>query len=122
MPNICTDIQEFHEKFDLDFGSMNGHMQNFRVTFMNEELTEYIRATSSGDKEGQLDALVDLVYVAVGTAYLHGWNFQEAWDRVHAANMTKVRAQHAKDSKRGSHFDVVKPEGWVPPNLKDLVE
>jgi hypothetical protein len=34
--------------------------------------------------------------------------------------MKKVRAQAAEDSKRMSKFDVVKPEGWTPPNLADI--
>lgn len=50
-----------------------------------------------------------------------GFNFREAWRRVHEANMGKVRARRAQDSTRGSVFDVVKPPGWVAPDLSDLV-
>lgn len=71
--------------------------------------------------EGMLDGLVDLVYVALGTAQLHGFNFSEAWNRVHEANMTKVRVQRPNESKRNSIFDVVKPPGWVAPSHRDLV-
>jgi predicted HAD superfamily Cof-like phosphohydrolase len=72
--------------------------------------------------EESLDGLVDLVYVAIGTAYMHGFDFQSAWDRVHEANMKKIRAPSAEASKRKSSFDVVKPEGWEPPTHTDLVE
>ena len=94
-----------------------------------------------------LDALVDLQYVLLGTAHLMGFNtdakivkqvqetpdempkpwsfvvnrFEEAWDRVQKANMTKVRTKNPADSKRKSEYDVVKPEGWEPPQLHDLV-
>ncbi len=71
--------------------------------------------------EKALDGLVDLVYVALGTAWLMGLDFPEAWRRVHAANMQKVRAQRKEESARGTTFDVVKPAGWQPPNLSDLV-
>ena len=67
-------------------------------------------------------ALVDLVYVAIGTAHLHGFDFEEAWRRVHHANMQKIRTPNAEASTRGSKHDVIKPEGWEPPSHTDLVE
>jgi predicted HAD superfamily Cof-like phosphohydrolase len=88
---------------------------------MQEELDEYSSARSDSNLAGQLDALVDILYVAIGTAYQHGFDLAEAWRRVHEANMQKVRVQKFQDSTRGSLFDVVKPPGWVPPNLEDLV-
>jgi len=87
---------------------------------MKEELDEYRESVFVGDLEGQLDALVDLVYVALGTAYLQGFDFNEAFRRVHEANMKKVRARQKSDSKRASSYDVVKPVGWTPPDLSDL--
>jgi predicted HAD superfamily Cof-like phosphohydrolase len=121
----CDDIRAFHEKFELDYNgaaqALSLHLTQFRTKFMEEELDEYVVACVVQDLEGQLDALVDLVYVALGTAYLQGFAFREAWNRVHAANMTKVRAARPADSKRGSGFDVVKPATWVAPQLKDLV-
>jgi len=88
---------------------------------MNEEWQEYCDAHVVDDLEGMLDALVDLTYVVLGTAYLHGFDFNEAFRRVHEANMKKVRAEAKTDSKRGTAYDVVKPEGWTPPDLGDLV-
>lgn len=97
------------------------------------------------DQEGSLDAIVDLLYVAFGTAELFGafkpqqcsscsgvvgcnrdmcqrTILEEAWDRVQEANMKKVRVKTAGDSKRGSKWDVKKPDGWKPPSLTDLVK
>ena len=119
---MMKDIKEFHEKFGLAYNGrprdLSKELSDFRVHFMLEELDEYRDSNHLVDK---LDALVDLVYVALGTAYLHGFDFDEAWRRVHEANMKKVRAEVATDSKRGSTFDVVKPDGWAPPDLSDLV-
>lgn len=67
------------------------------------------------------DALIDLVYVALGTAYLHRFPFNEGWARVQEANMRKVRANKKSDSKRRTTHDVVKPPGWRSPELDDLV-
>jgi len=119
-------IKEFHTKFRLEYNdkprALPKDLGYFRTEFMDEELSEYVYATNIDDKEKQLDALVDLVYVAVGTAYLHGFDFNEAFRRVHEANMKKVRAVDVKDSKRRSTYDVVKPEGWTAPDLSDLVK
>lgn len=123
---LMPDILAFHQKFGLLYGgptrALPVELATFRQRFMQEELDEYCEADAHGDKAKMLDALVDLVYVALGTAHLHGFNFDEAWRRVHLANMAKVRVERPEDSKRGSGFDVVKPPGWTPPDLSDLVK
>jgi predicted HAD superfamily Cof-like phosphohydrolase len=139
--DLFNDIREFHEKFDLKYvgppRTLPEELAMFRAGFMAEELGEY---AFGGDRvdidilvsivkedlkptnlEDQFDALIDLVYVAIGTAYMQGFDFNEGWRRVHEANMKKVRAATAVDSARGSTYDVVKPDGWQAPSLKDLV-
>lgn len=138
-----ADIADFHQKFGLSYVGpprvLPQDMANFRKRFMDEELEEYGQHEAGARLERwvaarpdvanyafhldqMLDALVDEVYVVLGTSYLHGFNFREAWRRVHAANMKKVRAERASDSKRGSTFDVIKPPGWEAPSHIDLVE
>lgn len=125
------DIRAFHEKFKIDYRGkprmLPQDLQDFRIKFMREEVDEYELALNTpGDisksLHDSLDALVDLVYVALGTSHMHGFNFAEAWRRVHLANMMKRRTLSASDSKRGSTYDVVKPEGWQPPDHTDLIE
>jgi predicted HAD superfamily Cof-like phosphohydrolase len=121
------DIVEFHRKFGQAYDGpprfLPDDLHSFREKFMKEELQEYIDGVIVDDKARQLDALVDLVYVALGTAYLHGFDFREAWRRVHRANMSKVLANPEGDTRshRDVKYDIVKPEGWVPPNHDDLV-
>jgi predicted HAD superfamily Cof-like phosphohydrolase len=116
-----ADIEEFHIKFGIAYDGpprlLPKELEQFRIKFLAEELVEYITGDASADK---LDALVDLAYVLLGTAHLHGYNFREAWRRVHEANMKKVRVERASDSKRGSAFDVIKPPGWTAPDHSDL--
>lgn len=122
---MTADIREFHEKFDLAYNgeprTLDRELFKFRHGFMEEELDEYRVGYEEDNREKQLDAIVDLVYVAIGTAYIQGFPFAKAWQRVHKANMAKVRATDASQSKRGSTSDVVKPEGWTAPDLSDLV-
>ena len=99
MTDFVKDIADFHEKFGLEYNGpprkLPADVSAFRRLFLQEELDEYGASVS---KVGQLDSLVDLVYVALGTAYLHGFDFAEAWRRVHIANMKKVRAAPRKMS------------------------
>lgn len=125
-------------------------MALFRIGFMCEELAEYAQASGFvnisralneihqfikdgkrwmvnrlelRDMEKQLDSLVDLQYVLLGTSYLQGFDFNEAWRRVQGANMAKVRVEaDLQGSTRGSKYDVVKPRGWKPADLSDLVK
>lgn len=63
------------------------------------------------DMAAQADALVDLVYVALGTAVMLGLPWNALWDDVHRANMAKERGV----THRGHAVDVTKPAGWQPP-------
>lgn len=119
-------IREFHQRFELEPQSpkpalLQGEMAHFRAMFLEEELGEYHDSCSRGDLAGAADALVDLVVVALGTAYLMNLPWNELWNEVMRCNMAKVRAQHAGESKRGSSFDVVKPEGWTPPRIHEIL-
>lgn len=65
-----------------------------------------------------LDALVDLGYVALGTAHFHHFPYDAAWAEVQRANMTKERGPTAK---RGHALDVRKPIGFNPPNIDKVI-
>lgn len=109
-------VKEFHQHFQIPQQPGHPMMHTAKVKHLVEELTEYIKAVYDGDREAQLDALVDLVYVALGAAYMDNFNFNDAFEHVHECNMKKVR----KSTPR-SEWDVVKPEGWEAPNLKGFV-
>jgi predicted HAD superfamily Cof-like phosphohydrolase len=119
---MIQDIADFHEKFGLEGPTRptlgDRELIDFRVKFMNEELREFTDAIDIGSITDAFDALIDLTYVVLGTAHMMGLPFQAGWDAVHEANMQKQKASaDGSDSKRGSRFDVIKPEGWQPPDL-----
>jgi predicted HAD superfamily Cof-like phosphohydrolase len=124
------DVLAFHYKYDVRTSLVDKphiparDVLDFRRKFLQEELDEFQLAYTSVDIEKSLDALIDLVYVAYGTAILMGISprcWQECWDEVQRANMTKMRAPTAGDSKRGHELDVVKPEGWRPPTFSEIL-
>lgn len=129
MTTNFEDVGDFHTKFGLpsnneDFSGpriVTQETMEYRIKFLEEELEELRKAAEVSDHAEMFDALLDLVYVAMGTAHLLGYPWQLGWDRVQAANMQKVRAKDASESKRGNALDVVKPEGWQPPDHSDLL-
>lgn len=123
------DVGMFHVKFGLDNVTqchpspreLNRQLMDFRVKFMQEELDEFIEGLGENDPVKMADALIDLVYVAMGTAHLSGYPWHQLWQEVHAANMRKIRPIHESQSRRDSRFDVVKPDGWKPPDVAGVL-
>lgn len=117
-------VRSFHKKFELDHHSRTEpslllpDVQKFREDFLDEELDEFKEAIIDGDIAKAADALVDLVYVALGTAHLMGLDFDAHFEEVQKANMAKERSTGTDDprSKRRHQLDVVKPVGWKPPD------
>jgi Phosphoribosyl-ATP pyrophosphohydrolase len=112
---MIHDTRDFQTKFGHILNTSPIHLTkrklDERVVCMQEELDEFKDACKLQDLPGQADALVDLVYFALGTANMLGLPWQELWNDVHEANMRKV----AGITKRGHKFDCIKPEGWVGP-------
>jgi predicted HAD superfamily Cof-like phosphohydrolase len=125
MSDLFNMVAAFHEKFELtptpgpDFPI--AEIAKLKNVHLQEELDEIKKALDEGNLEDYFDGLIDLVYVALGAAYLGRLPFNEGFRRVHEANMKKVRALRQEDSKRGSTYDIVKPAGFVAPTLTDLI-
>jgi predicted HAD superfamily Cof-like phosphohydrolase len=123
------DILDFQQKFNVPFAIspslLEGEMFEFRTKFLQEELNEFIEAHQTNDLELALDSLVDLAVVLYGTAQIMGITHEcwvEAWNEVHRANMSKERAVSASQSKRGTAYDIIKPEGWQAPDHKPILQ
>ena len=142
-----NDVKTFHKKFGLLNGDaprrpIDRKLQE-RMEFLFEEFREFAMGcgcilTVDGnpldypddpstkvkfykiddqDLAEQADALIDLVYVAMGTAVMLGLPWQELWDDVQRANMDKERGV----GKRGHPVDCIKPEGWVGPKTQEIL-
>lgn len=124
--HMYNDVIEFHKHYDISAYSdkptcLPIDTWEARVRFMQEELNEFIYAHARGDLEESFDALLDLVYVALGTAYLMNLPVDEGWQEVHKANMRKVKSININQSKRKMLGDVIKPAGWQPPDLSKIL-
>ena len=130
------DIHGMHTKFgvnkvlrQLDRNGLEAFLK-FRIDFLQEELDEMRKALvdyQAGKVEGSkaaddtVDALIDLCVVAIGTLDAYDINADEAWNRVHRANITKeVGIKESRPNPLGLP-DLIKPEGWVAPTHADNV-
>ena len=63
-----------------------------RYSHMMEEVNEFSYSNNMSDLHGCVDALINVVYIALGTANMLGLTEQqwdECWEKVHFANMAK---------------------------------
>jgi len=116
--DMVSDVYAFRTKFKQPCPQQPVHVdretRDNHKKFMMEEVTELMTAYYS---EEVLDAYVDIIYVAIGRCLERGWDIEEAWRRVHQANMAKVLDKDKADPHKDC---VAKPEGWKPPDLSDI--
>jgi len=107
-------VREFHVAFNHNCPDRPQLLPESRVTkrynWMLEELEEFRKAGSIHD---QADAMVDLMYFALGTLVEMGVQPGRLFDIVHSANMKKLwpdgKVHYAADGK------VIKHPSWTPP-------
>ena len=126
--SFFDDVEDFHKKYGIQYDGqprpITGDQLRFRMKRLDEEYVEYIDAVNKGDLAAQVDALIDLCYIAFGTIHLMGVDGNEAWRRVQIANMAKELSHPGnpgKYGKLGDKIDIVKPPGWQAPDHTDLV-
>lgn len=175
--NALLLIHDFHTKFGLEYlggpRELTGDMLDLRIKRLVEEGQELLNAKTVHE---QADALIDIMYIAIGTLYLVGvanplfinnticaggdfyteedsikalvtlcdsdqvstsnlssvlylcgricyylsYPAKDLFMEVHNANMRKERG-NPKTSKYGNGFDIIKPEGWVGPDLDTIL-
>lgn len=82
---------------------------------LQEELKEFNDAADAGDVLEAADALIDLVYFALGRLVEMGVPATAVMDEVQRANMDKERGELSKRPGSMGH-DAVKPSGWQAPD------
>lgn len=88
-----------------------------RAHLLIEELGETIKAMACGNVVDTLDGLADLTYVVLGTAVAFGLPLAEAFDEVHASNMTKQR----QTMDANGHRLRMKGPDYRPPDIKRIL-
>ncbi len=122
MVDLVKDIDKFYTQFGYPsqkrpcIPTSQQDLIKFRVNFLQEELDELKESIKTEKIDDALDALVDIVYVALGTAWHFNLPFERAWQVVHQANMAKL------PGKTKRHYqDAIKPKGWVRPDIQKVI-
>ncbi len=116
--DMIADVARFHQEVTRQESPATPTMVSpefihIRWKFAQEENDEFLEACHNGDMVKAADGLADLIYVAIGTAYLMGIPLEKVWDAVQRANMKKVGGATARNPN-----DAIKPPGWQPPDVE----
>ncbi len=108
-------VRQFQLAFDHPIAKAPTYMQPARVEqrarWLYEEANEFENATNL---EEQVDAIVDLIYFALGTMVELGVEAAPVFHIVHQANMGKLWAD-GRPRFRDDDGKVVKPSSWKDP-------
>ena len=120
---ISEQAKEFRTKYQIK-NSSDRTRRSYQKELVIEEFKEFLEAEGflfmhgKNHQEHALKELADLVYVCYQYAENMGWFLDEALDRVHKSNMSKLDEDgnpiYREDGK------VLKGPNYKPPNLSDL--
>ena len=120
---LSDQAKEFRKKYNLK-NSADRQTRAVQHDLIVEEFKEFLEAEGMlfmhgrNHQENALKELADLVYVCYQFAENMGWFLDEALNRVHESNMSKL----GEDGKPIYREDgkVLKGPNYQPPNLSDL--
>ena len=123
MEKQLLQVLEFQKAFNVESPDRPKMLRKTRAklrqSLLEEEVKELLEAKNIIDVA---DAIVDILYITYGTAHEYGLadRLILLFDEVHKSNMTKAGA----DGKALFRIDgkVLKPETYVEPNLKPILE
>ncbi|MFF4543457.1 MazG nucleotide pyrophosphohydrolase domain-containing protein [Streptomyces sp. NPDC001435] len=123
-------VREFHVAFGLDARSrpteVPAELAAHRGELLAEEAAEVAEVAVAGPLDRLAHELADVVYVAYGTALVHGIDLDAVIAEVHRSNMSKLgpdgEVARRVDGKvlKGEHYAapdvtaVLRRQGWVP--------
>jgi predicted HAD superfamily Cof-like phosphohydrolase len=115
--SVFKDQEKFMRACDQTVGEINPQQFSLYKRLIAEEYTELIEAREQAE---ELDALIDLIVVIVGAIHSMGADGEGAWNEVMRSNFSKIDEETGKVKKR-EDGKVLKPEGFVPPDLKPFL-
>ncbi|WP_406174175.1 MazG nucleotide pyrophosphohydrolase domain-containing protein [Streptomyces sp. NBC_00996] len=127
-PSPASLVRAFHLAFGLDARTVptevSSELAAHRGELLAEEAAEVAEVSVTGPLDRLAHELADVVYVAYGTALVHGIDLDAVIAEVHSSNMTKlgpdggvVRRADGKVLK-GDHYrapdvsEVLRRQGW----------
>ncbi|MFK0158021.1 MazG nucleotide pyrophosphohydrolase domain-containing protein [Streptomyces sp. NPDC090493] len=123
-------VREFHHAFGLAARTtpteVSPELAAHRGELLAEEAAEVAEVAVEGPLDRLAHELADVVYVAYGTALVHGIDLDEVLAEIHRSNMSKLgpdgQVARRADGKvlKGEHYRapdvsaVLRGQGWIP--------
>jgi predicted HAD superfamily Cof-like phosphohydrolase len=120
MTNPFRDQEKFMRACDQSVDKFDEKQYSMYIKLIDEEHQELLEATLAEDSVEQLDALIDILVVTIGAIHSMGADAEGAWKEVMKTNFAKIDSETGKVRKR-EDGKVLKPIGWVPPELAPFV-
>jgi len=121
MTNPFRDQEKFMKACDQTVGTWDEKQFSMYLKLIEEEAKELSEALTASDKIETLDALIDMIVVIIGAMHSAGFDAEGAWKEVMKTNFAKIDHETGKVRKR-EDGKVLKPVGWVPPNLEPFIK
>ena len=122
MSNMFQDVKDFQTAVGQNIGVKpelpDPAERELRLRLLKEEYEEYIQGECKNDVENIAKELADIIYIVCGTAASYGIPLDRVFDEVHKSNLSKLvdgKAVRRADGK------ILKPDGWKPPNIKNIL-
>lgn len=122
MTNAFRDQEKFMKACGQTVDGYNEAQYKLYCDLIDEEYNdEFKHALANNDRVEQLDALIDILVVTIGAIHSGGFDAEGAWKEVMNTNFAKIDKDTGLVRKR-EDGKVLKPVGWVAPNLKPFIE
>jgi predicted HAD superfamily Cof-like phosphohydrolase len=118
MTNPFRDQEKFMQACGQTTAGENIEQYKLYFNLIKEEVQELEDSTTMED---DLDALIDILVVTIGAIHSMGADAEGAWKEVMKTNFAKVDKETGMVRKR-EDGKVLKPVGWVAPDLKPFVK
>ena len=113
MTNPFRDQEKFMRACDQSVDKFDESQYAMYKSLIEEEFKEL---QDAHDMEAELDALIDILVVTIGAIHSAGFDAEGAWKEVMQTNFNKIDKDTGKVRKR-EDGKVLKPVGWMPPEL-----
>jgi predicted HAD superfamily Cof-like phosphohydrolase len=118
--NVFVDQAKFMRACDQTIGDWNAKQFDLYLKLIREEATELFDAVAQDNRPEVFDALLDLIVVCIGAGFSAGFPMASGWKEVVDSNMAKIDPATGMVRRR-SDGKILKPDGWQPPKLADLL-
>ena len=123
--NLIQNVLELHHRVGYKHPSKttlgSKARRNFWMMAIDEEISELRNAILQNDTVGVADAIGDAVYVLLGASLAFGIPFEQVFQEIHEANMTKDVIYVEGVGKNEMEKKLVKGELYSPPNIAAIL-